>query len=391
MDVSKPVPRLKTQGRWLLSLLLTLPMALILFVLLTMGDDSLFAQPDRLFAFSAVLLLDVFLFFKMLYTGKTDRWRAILFIAFAVALSLTFIVHMTELRGTRTFSNADVLQCRIPFCHIVTTMILIPLALSKSIIFPGQIEGGFANISSMLVIVFGSLLVLGRGFCAWGCFYGGWDDGFSRLGKRKTWKTSPTYLRWGGFAVLILVALTSAATLVPSYCSWVCPFKAVTEFDAVTNFESFAKFVIFAGLFIGLVIVLPILTRKRTQCAWFCPMGAFNSLFNPINAFDIRIDQDRCLKCGKCVRNCPVDALADGALDKGSANINCVKCGKCADECSQGAIGYHIRGTAVLKHPTTARMLYLYAAFAFLAVFSGGAFQQAILIVVKLFATGSAL
>ena len=389
MDAPKSTPKLRTQGRWLVSLLLTLPMALVLFFMLTGGDDSLFAQPERLFAFATVLFLDVFLFFMMLYTGKTDRWRAILFIAFAVALCITFIVNITELRGTRTYSGSDSLQCEIPFCHIVTTMILIPLALSQSIIFPGRIEGGFASISEMLIIVIGALLVLGRGFCAWGCFYGGWEDGFSRIRKKAVWKNPPTYLRWGGFAVLILVALTSAATLVPTYCDWICPFKAVTEYEAVTSFWSFVKFVIFAGMFVGLVVVLPILTKRRTQCSWLCPMGALCSLTNPVNAWDIRIKQDECLKCGKCIRACPVGALDNDSLESGKAHIQCVKCGKCSDECPRGAIGYHLRFTGIMTHPTTTRVLFLYVGFGFLAIFSGGTLQQAILFVVKTLANWS--
>jgi ferredoxin-type protein NapH len=388
-SVKQPPTGLKTKGRALVSLALALPMALILLALLTQGDRSFFTQPDRLFAFAATWLLDIFLFYKMLYTGKTDKWRAALFVLFAVTLCIAFISNMTELRGTRTFNGADVLECKIPFCHIVTTMILIPLALSRSIIFPGTIEGGFADISSMLVIVFGGLIILGRGFCAWGCFYGGWEDGMSRIRKTAIWKTPPAYLRWGGFAVLILVALTSAATLVPTYCDWLCPFKAVTEYNSPTDFISFIQFVIFVSIFVGLVIVLPFLTRKRTQCAWFCPMGAFNSLFNKINAWDIRIDKDKCVKCGKCVKNCPVFALDSDALEEGAAHIQCVKCGRCADDCPRGAIGYHLRFTQVLKHPTTARVLFLYASFGFLAVFSSGSIQQAILAVLKLLANWS--
>ena len=180
-------------------------MALILLVMLTGGAD-VFSSADRRFAFAAIFCLDIALFYRMLYSGKTDGARAILFILFAVALSSTFIVHMFEARGNMTFNQADLLQCKVPFCHIVSTMVLIPAALSKSIIFPGSINSGFASIAGMLVLTLGACLMLGRGFCSWVCFYGGWDDGFSRLRKKAMWKTPPSYLRWGGFAVLILVA-----------------------------------------------------------------------------------------------------------------------------------------------------------------------------------------
>ena len=230
--------------------------------------------------------------------------------------------------------------------------------------------------------------MLGRGFCSWVCFYGGWDDAFSRLRKKAVWKHPPDYLRWGGFAVLILVALASAATLVPTYCDWVCPFKAVTEFEAVSNLESGMKTAVFASLFVGLVIALPVMTRKRTQCAWFCPMGALCSLSNPVNGYEVRIHTDTCIKCGKCIQSCPVQALDDEALQSGRVHINCVKCGKCADVCPKQSIGFHLKWTRVLQHPTTARILFLYAAFGFLAIFSGRILQNFILLLLQFAATG---
>ena len=75
------------------------------------------------------------------------------------------------------------------------------------------------------------------------------------------------------FAVLLMVALTSAAALLPTYCSWICPFKAVTEFEQVASVESATKAGIFLSLFGGLVIALPVMTRKRTQCSFLCPHG----------------------------------------------------------------------------------------------------------------------
>ena len=71
-----------------------------------------------------------------------------------------------------------------------------------------------------------------------------------------------------------------------------------------------------------------------------CPAGVCKSLLS------FNIDQDKCIGCGKCAKNCPVDAiqrtdyvapghkLASFAID----TAKCIKCGACIAGCKFGAI-----------------------------------------------------
>ncbi|HYA32292.1 MAG TPA: 4Fe-4S binding protein, partial [Thermodesulfovibrionales bacterium] len=275
-----------------------------------------------------------------------------------------------------------------PFCHMVIPMTLIPGALTKTIIFPGTIVGGFASISSMFILWIGASLSLGRGFCGWTCFFGGLEDGFSRLIKRPIIKRiNPvfTYLPW---ALLLFIVLTSAAALSPVYCTWLCPFKAVTEYVQVISVKTLVQMVIFVTLFAGLVVTLPILTKKRIQCGLFCPFGAFQSLTNKVTGFTIRIDPDKCVKCGRCIRSCPTFSLDDESVASGGSRISCMKCGRCVDLCPKGAIHYHVKGTEPRSSGTLQRLLFLYPAFLFLATMGGGFFKDAIVRIIKLAATG---
>jgi ferredoxin-type protein NapH len=377
-----------TEGSIGKSILLTLPMILLILLFIAGGPPDL-STPEKSIAFLVTFIFLVTLFFLILYTGKTDRYRAWGFITLAMFFALTFIVNLIKARGSMTFSQENLLACEIPFCHIVTTMIIIPIALTNSIIFPGSIIEGFASIATMLVIVIGVSLALGRGFCSWGCFYGGWDDGTSRLlRKPKIKKINPVF-RWFAFAVLLIVALLSAMTLNPAYCDWLCPFKTVTEFEKVTSFTVLMKTIVFVSLFLALVIILPILTKKRIQCTTLCPMGALLSLTNKINAFDVRINKDTCSSCEKCITACPTLSLNKEDLAAGRPSITCMKCGCCIDSCSKRAIHYHIKGTPVEKNYSWARNLFLYPAFLLLVAFLGGPMQNGIVLLINLIKTGS--
>ncbi len=353
------------------SLLYALPMFLLTFFLISGGKPDFRDHAATASLLVTFLLVNV-LYFMMHYTGKTDVYRAVLFIIFALTLSVTLIGNMLTMRHSMSFSDSDILECRIPFCHLVIPMMILPAALTKSIIFPGSILGGFANISSMIVLWLVATLALGRGFCAWGCFYGGWDDGFSRLRKKAVVKKLSETWKWMPFAALILVSITAALTLVPTYCDWICPFKAVTEFESVTSVETGIKAGVFISLFAGLVVVLPIMTKKRTQCSFLCPMGALNSLSNHVNPFVIKVSQDKCTGCFKCVNVCPLFAITREGIKEGSISMFCSKCGKCVDACPGGALNFGIKGVPAGTMKNFPRNLYLFISFLFMAVFSSG-------------------
>jgi ferredoxin len=48
-----------------------------------------------------------------------------------------------------------------------------------------------------------------------------------------------------------------------------------------------------------------------------------------------------------------------------------MKCGACVDKCPTGAAVWHIKGTPAPDRPETARLLHLYAAWAFAVMFGG--------------------
>jgi polyferredoxin len=377
------------------ALLLTFPAALLSSLIwlnnLRGGD----VPPLIVASLIAAWLGFTVLFALMLITGKTHRYRSIMFIATAIAMPIEFISYMVETHGSMMLTEDMMFSGGASFCPLTMPMILIPALLKRVVIFPGEILPGTAKgaFSIMFILWVGASISVGRGWCSWGCFYGGWDELFSRIRRRPLIRDKQIDRRWRylPFAVLLAIVLLSALTFSPIYCEWLCPFKVVTEFQAPSSILAIVQIAIFVLLFIGLVVVLPLLTRRRIQCGLFCPFGAMQSFLNKINIFEVRIDLEKCTQCKKCIRECPTFSLDESSLESGKPLMTCTKCAQCIDACPQGAIHYHIKGTPIKASPTVAKVLFLYPAYMLLMTLGAGSVAAAIWRIITLVTTGSML
>jgi hypothetical protein len=355
------------------SLLLSLPMALFTLLLFT----PVLRQPGRPAKLAALVawIFMLALFFLMMRTRETYRWRRIFFITLGFLFPVGFIWDLIALRSSMSIPMERMLSGDTPFCFMVIPMTLVPAALTRTIIFPGSILPKPSNphsIAMMVALWLLATVILGKAWCSYGCFFGGLDEGFSSIPKKARLRKINPKWRLAPWAILVAIVLLSAATYEPIYCMWLCPFKAVTEFPQVRSAQTALQFGIFITLFLGLVVVLPFLTKRRTQCAFFCPFGAFQSLFSRTSIFDIRIDKEKCgAGCLLCQNNCPTLAIDQEAIRAGKPPSSCMRCGACVDVCRKDAAVWHIKGTPVGVNPERARLLYLYAAWTFASMFGG--------------------
>jgi polyferredoxin len=100
--------------------------------------------------------------------------------------------------------------------------------------------------------------------------------------------------------------------------------------------------VIFISLGVLFLIILPLLTKKRTFCGLICPFGAWQSVAGQINPYRVSIDKNKCTLCQKCIDVCPIFAISSDSLKKNTILPNCNRCGACLDVCPEGAIDYSI-------------------------------------------------
>ena len=354
------------------SLLLTLPVAL--WALLMFSRALMVPGVAVKVAAMLTLIFLVTLFFQMVRTRQTNRWRRWFFAALGFLFPIGFVWELVALRGSMSIPMEKMIAGDTPFCFMVIPMILLPAALTRTVIFPGAILPTASNPHSIAVMIglwMAATLVLGKGWCAYGCFFGGIEEGVAAMPRKARIRKINGRWRLVPWAVLAAIVLLSLATFTPTYCAWLCPFKTVTEYAEVRSIETAIQAGIFMSLFFGLVVVMPWLTKRRTQCAFFCPFGAFQSLFNKIHIFDIRIRRDQCTDCVFCQNSCPTMALNKQSVADGKTLINCMHCGACVDICHKDAAVWHIKGTPVGAAPERARLLHLYAAWGFATMFGG--------------------
>lgn len=342
-----------------------------------------------------------FCFFMIFKTNKIDIWRKILFIGGSACFFPSFIAMLIETRGSMALQYKDIFLNETPFCHIVFPMVIVPYALEKVLIFPAKLTGHFASFYAMLVIILISILTIGRGWCSWVCFYGGWDESFSRLGKKPILKIEDKSkkIRFFNFVILFVVILGSLATFSAVFCQWFCPWKLITEYEQITNFSSFFAFIITVLIFSAIVISFSFLTKKRIHCMSYCPFGALASVLGKISFSKVKINENKCTSCGICAKNCPVMAIDEEKIKtKDETNQNnklnyiyftCTKCGKCIDNCPQKAIDFNFNFTS--NYSKISRVLTIFSGWLLGSIVMGGFISQTIARIINLITKGNFL
>lgn len=196
------------------------------------------------------------------------------------------------------------------------------------------------NVSNfvLLAAVLGLTIIAGSAFCSWLCPLGAVQEWLGKLGQRIFGRNfnlparihNPLrYLRYVSLAVIMFFTVRGSTLVFESYD----PFKVLFHF----NFETTTAIVIFV-----LTIVLSIIVESF-WCKYLCPLGAIISIFGRFNLVNIRRDQQECIECGLCSRNCPTSIPVD--KEEKVSTVTCTKCFRCIDSCPKpNALTVHLGG-----------------------------------------------
>jgi len=331
------------------SLFTSISISFVMLLLLSTFIMALTVPNKIMFISSTIWTLTItFLTFMIFYTGKISKYRSIFFTIFALSFVFVFISNLIDTRGSMALTDEIIKNKETPFCPVAIPQLILPALIKGKLIFPSKLIGStYGGIVPVVLLWIVSVFTLGRGFCSYGCFYGGIDEGFSNILKKPLHVLKRNkYLVLLPISILLVSVFWSFLTLEPEYCKWLCPLKTVTEYVEVTSITRLVQALVFIVLGISLLFIFPIVTKKRTQCGFFCPLGALNSIAGAkLNPYKLEIDKTKCTKCKKCISVCPVLAISIDKSNEISISNNCTRCGKCMDNCKISAIYFSLKST----------------------------------------------
>lgn len=126
----------------------------------------------------------------------------------------------------------------------------------------------------------------------------------------------------------------------PYFCKYICPqgvLEGALPLSAVNEDIRSALGKLFSWKLVVLisVVVLSVL-YYRPFCKWICPLGAFYALFNKVSLFGMKVDEHKCVSCGKCAKVCKMDV----DVTKTPNSTECIRCGKCISACPTEAVSF---------------------------------------------------
>lgn len=202
---------------------------------------------------------------------------------------------------------------------------------------------------SLYVIGYISLIgiLFGRLICGWVCPFGLIQELIYKISPKKIklnikLDNMLKYLKYALLVIFVIILpmfLTNKFGIAkPYFCEYICPVGTLEAGLPLVILNKFIRksigFLFAWKLVILVVLMILALYINRPFCRYLCPLGAFYSVFNKISFYKMKIEEDKCIKCGICTKTCEQSI----EVYKNPNSLDCIRCKKCIDKCPQKAI-----------------------------------------------------
>lgn len=254
-----------------------------------------------------------------------------------------------------------------------------------------------ATLAIAIVILLLSIF-FGRYFCGWICPLGTTIDAADRLSHRTKKRIQPARrLRAWKFSILIILLIAAifsvqliwffdpivimtrsfTAAIYPLFTFLVQSFFnlilslgilqdtifSVNDFLRETilpldqlYFQQSILFVLILGGILSITFI-----ARRFWCRYLCPLGALFGFFSSFRfTRGIVVASDKCIDCGKCQRECKMDAINDDF--RSHSQVECVECMSCIAVCPTRAISYKLNFQFSPENVDVSRRRFVYSA-----------------------------
>ncbi|MGN0852254.1 MAG: 4Fe-4S dicluster domain-containing protein [Kiritimatiellia bacterium] len=248
--------------------------------------------------------------------------------------------------------------------------------LARVQIVPALLSCSLLPLALWLVVT----ALFGRVYCSTVCPLGVFQDVLIRLFARpwgRRWRPRPprrlvSACAWAAFFVLLAVGGTSLAGLLDPYgtygrfasqlfapladllnnrlADWLGTDGPVVLFKREVFVRSLAGFSLAASSLFLLILVVA--WKGRLVCNSLCPVGALLAVIARRSVWEIALDAEACVACGRCSAVCKASCL-DGRR-KTLDNARCIRCFNCLGVCPQGALSFR-RTVPFRSAPAAAR------------------------------------
>jgi polyferredoxin len=186
--------------------------------------------------------------------------------------------------------------------------------------------------------IFGPL-IWGRGFCGWACWTGALLE-WLPIRENKIIPKKYTYIR----VPILIISLLIPFIFIQSGYDYMNKhmFSSTTYlFIETQKIDQFIWFLVgnISYYIIGILLAIKF-KKKRAFCKIFCPVSLVMKLPSRFSLVKIKPNGNKCIECGKCNAECPMDIDVISYIKNGQKILSseCIYCRNCVNKCPVKAI-----------------------------------------------------